>query len=153
MITVWRLVAALHAAKAFTGEGALLAGGRWNSKGGRMVYTASTLSLAALEILVHAEFPEIGLEYVSIPVEVEKENIQKLPDAKLPKDWQVEPSPVSTRKIGDAWLASGHSAVLEVPSKIIPAEKNYLLNPLHADFSKLRIGKKSRFSFDARLVR
>ena len=146
-------MAAKHAEKAFTGEGAYLAGGRWNSKGNRMVYTASTLSLAALEILVHAEFPEIRLEYVSIPVEIGKEYIQKLPEARWPRDWQSEPAPLSARKLGDDWLLSGHSAVLEVPSKIIPAEKNYLINPLHPDFGKLWIGKKNKFSFDSRLVR
>lgn len=147
----WRIVKAKHAAIAFDGEGAWLFGGRWNSPGTRMIYTSATLSLAALETLVHLS-PPVLFKYAAIPVEFDEGLIETLPASALPTDWTAEPPSPSTKLIGDRWVKEARSAVLEVPSVIINAEPNYLLNPAHRDFRKARIGKPVPFAFDSRLL-
>lgn len=151
MRRAWRIVKAKHAPTAFDGEGARLYGGRWNSRGIRVVYVSSSLSLASLESLVHLT-PPMSFKYVAIPVEFEDSLVEKIPLATLPTEWRDEPPPPSTKTIGDIWVSQAHSAVLELPSAIIPDEINFLLNPLHPDFRKIGIGKPEAFSFDPRLL-
>lgn len=136
---------------AFSGEGAFLFGGRWNSPGVSLVYTSATQSLAALEMLVNLDDPGdlVGLKFVVIPVEVPEVCLGEV--SKLPRGWWTYPAPLATARIGDAWIASGNSPVLRVPSAVVRDEWNYLLNPGHPAFSKLTIGKAKRFAFDSRL--
>lgn len=136
---------------AFSGEGAARFGGRWNSRGVRMIYTSGSLSLAALETLVHLN-PQLPLRYVAIPVEFETDQLEVLPASALPADWASRPPGFSTQRLGDAWIARSERVVWEVPSVIVPGERNYLLNPRHLEFSKLRIGSAQPFTFDSRLV-
>lgn len=152
-IVAWRIVKQKHAKNAFNGEGARRYGGRWNSKGTAVVYTAQSQSLAALEIMVHAEFPELLEHYVAIPVTIEDSFVQKVDVATLPKDWRAYPASRAVRAIGDDWAASGTSVVLQVPSVVIPSESNFLLNPAHREFAKLKIGEASAFEFDPRFRR
>ncbi len=147
----WRIVKAKHAATAFDGEGARHFGGRWNSHGTRMIYTSATLSLAALESLVHLS-PPVLFKYAAIQVEFDEALVETLPAAALPVDWTAEPPSPSTKIIGDRWVKEARSAVLEVPSVIINSEPNYLFNPSHRDFKKVRIGKPVPFAFDPRLL-
>jgi RES domain-containing protein len=151
VITAWRICTAGLARRAFTGEGAFLYGGRWNPPGTRMVYAAGSQSLAALEMLVHTEDANdlVTLQFVAIPVEIDEVLIADA--GKLPKSWAVYPARPGTAKLGDEWIRSGRSCVLRVPSAVIRAERNYLINPLHADFRKLRIGRPVAFTFDSRL--
>ena len=148
---VWRLARERHAATAFSGEGAARFGGRWNSRGVRMIYTSGSLSLAALETLVHLN-PQLPLRYVAIPVEFEPDQLEVIPASALPADWASRPPGFSTQRLGDAWIARSDRVVLEVPSVIVPGERNYILNPRHREFSKLRIGSAEPFAFDSRLV-
>jgi RES domain-containing protein len=152
IISAWRIVKRKLAAQAFTGEGARVYGGRWNSPGIRVVYTSQSRALAALEILVHLESEEALEHYVMIEVRFNSVLVTSVEAFKLPADWQAEPAPLSLRSIGDGWVAAGVSAVLQVPSAIIPGESNFLLNPAHPDFSKLAFGKPSPFPFDPRLT-
>ena len=149
-VVAWRIVKQKHAKDAFSGEGARRYGGRWNSKGTAVVYTAQSQSLAALEIMVHAEFPELLEHYVAIPVAIEESLIDKVNVSKLPKDWRAYPASRAVRAFGDDWVASGASVVLQVPSVVIPSESNFLLNPAHRDFAKLEIGEATAFEFDPR---
>lgn len=151
-VSAWRIVKRKLAKDAFSGEGARRFGGRWNSPGVAMVYTAQSRSLAALEILVHLESPDLLDQYVVIEVRMDSALITRVDKSELPRDWQAEPPPPSLQSMGDGWVASDDSPVLEVPSSIIPAESNFLLNPLHRDFQKLMIGKPARFRFDLRLM-
>ncbi|MCP5558048.1 MAG: RES family NAD+ phosphorylase [Verrucomicrobiaceae bacterium] len=151
MRRAWRIVKEKHSATAFDGEGAWLFGGRWNSRGTRLVYTSATLSLAALESLVHLN-PPVAFKYVAIPIEFDEALVEIVAAAGLPADWTEEPPPPSTAKIGDLWVKESRSAVLELPSVIIQAEPNYLLNPAHPNFKKIAIGKPEPFSFDPRLL-
>jgi len=151
MMRAWRIVREDHGSTAFDGEGAWRFGGRWNSRGTRTVYTSATLSLAALETLVHLN-PPVAFKYVAIPIEFDEALVETFATSDLPADWNEEPPPPSTAEIGDRWVKESRSAVLELPSVIIPAEPNYLLNPAHSDFKRIRIGKPTPFSFDPRLI-
>lgn len=149
MPQAWRIVKAKHAASAFSGEGAARAGGRWNSRGVPVVYASSTLSLAALENLVHLN-PPLLFKYVAFPIEFDDALVAS--PGKLPADWALEPPGPAGKAIGDAWVHAGRSAVLAVPTVIIPSETNYLLNPAHLDFKKISIGMPQPFAFDPRLL-
>ena len=148
----WRIVHRRFAKIAFTGAGARLFGGRWNSPGRPVVYAAQSQALAALEILVHLDFEKLLRHYLAIPVTIPSHLIEHLFPTSFPKNWRACPAPRGTRAIGDAWLARGASPVLQVPSVVIPSESNFLLNPAHPHFSKLRPGKPVPFLFDPRLT-
>lgn len=151
MRQAWRIVKEKHAATAFTGEGASRTGGRWNSRGVWAVYTSGTKSLAALETLVHLN-PPVLFKYVTFRIEFDEALVEKFASATLPSDWTEEPPAPSTKTIGDVWVKEAPSAVLELPSVIIPGESNFLLNPAHPDFKKIAIGKPEPFAFDPRLL-
>lgn len=151
MRRAWRIVKQSRATAAFDGEGAWLFGGRWNSPGIRIVYTSASLSLAALETLVHLN-PAITFKFVAIPVEFDDAQVEIVSVASLAADWTEEPPPPSTQQIGDQWARESRSAVLAVPSVIVPSEINYLFNPVHPDFPKITIGKPAPFPFDRRLL-
>jgi RES domain-containing protein len=152
-VTVWRIVKQKHPPrKAFDGEGPRLHGGRWNSRGTPMVYTAGSQSLAALEMLVHLDSADLMGKYVFFEVTIEEALITSLETGDLPRNWRADPAPAKLRALGDAWVAAATSAVLRVPSSVIPAEHNYLLNPKHEDFTKLQFGKAVPFRYDTRLV-
>lgn len=148
-LRAWRIVKAKHAATAFSGEGARLYGGRWNSAGVSLVYTSSTQALAALESLVHLN-PPVIFRYAAIPLDFEDDLVEKA--VALPPGWAGSPPPPTTRALGDLWAREARSAMLELPSAIIPTESNYLLNPAHPDFKKIVIGQPVPFSFDPRLL-
>lgn len=147
----WRIVKKKHAAAAFTGEGAAKAGGRWNSKGVPMVYCGGTRSLTLLETLVHLN-PPIYFEYVIFGAEFASELAEQVHPADLPPQWRSHPPSPATQDLGDQWVKSGRSAVLAVPSAIVPEECNYVLNPAHPDFALIRFGGPEFFSFDPRLL-
>lgn len=152
-IVAWRIVQRRFAKIAFTGEGARRFGGRWNSPGHPVIYTAESQALAALEILVHLDSEKLLRHYFAIPVTIPPQLIERLSPSSLPKNWRAYPVPRSTRAIGDTWLARATSPVLQVPSVVIPSESNFLLNPAHPHFRKLRPGKPVPFLFDSRLTR
>lgn len=152
MPTVWRMLTAKHIATAFTGEGARLHGGRWNPKGVPMVYAASTLSLATLEMLV--QDGKLLAHYVAIPATIPSRlKIEHVNPNDLPEDWRSAESREQLRVIGAEWIERASSAVLAVPSAIIPTETNYLLNPLHPSFQKIVVGAPQEFETDLRLPR
>jgi RES domain-containing protein len=152
MATAWRIVQSKHLAHAFDGEGARLFGGRWNSPGRRAVYCASSISLATLEMLVHLPSSAILRSYRLIPVEIPDALIATLGSDRLPKDWNRSPAPPELQELGDAWMDSLASAAWKVPSAIVPLEANFLLNPAHPGFAKLKIGKPIDYPIDPRLA-
>lgn len=151
MPQAWRIVKLKHAATAFSGDGAARTAGRWNSRGIPVIYTSSTKSLAALETLVHLN-PPIFFKYVAFRIEFDDALLEVIPPRSLPPDWSTSPPPPSTKAIGDHWSRERRSAVLAVPSVIVPGERNFLLNPAHPDFKKTSIGKPEPFAFDPRLL-
>jgi RES domain-containing protein len=151
--TAWRITKRNRTRTAFTGNGARKYGGRWNSPGTAVVYTAQSQSLAALEVLVHLDSPELLHKYVFIGVELDESRLSEVPHSRLPRNWQADPPSAELRRIGDQWAADAMSAVLRVPSALVPNESNFLLNPVHPDFEKLSIGKPVSFQFDPRFAR
>lgn len=152
MITAWRIAKARYQDDAFSGDGGLRSAGRWHLQGQRVVYSASSLALAALEVFVHLNRAHAGIRWVMFEIGIpDGVAVEVLAATDLPRGWRSEPPAASTMRVGTDWLRAGRSPVLRVPSAIIPAESNLLLNPLHADFRKLRLGKARPFEFDARL--
>jgi RES domain-containing protein len=152
MLTVWRLVTARFADSAFSGEGARLYGGRWNRKGVPIVYTAGSQSLVMLEILVQDE--PLRARYVMIPASIPSAvKIERIDPGGLPANWRDVAAREQLQVLGSKWAKRRSSAVLAVPSSVIPAETNYLLNPRHPAFAKIRIGKPQNFVTDLRLIR
>ena len=151
-ISAWRIEKSKWAAGAFSGDGAAAWGGRWNSPGSRVVYVSQNLAMAVLEKFVHLEHPRLAAgEFVKFSIRFDEVPIARIPANSLPAGWQ---SPVETRaaqKVGDDWIAENKTAILALPSAILPEEENYLLNPQHADFQRLLISPVCRFDFDPRL--
>lgn len=149
----WRIVKHKHLGDAFSGEGARLFGGRWNSPGMRTVYTAQHASLAVLEVLVHLEASGLMAKYVLLEATFDDALVESLQAPHLPKKWRDYPPPLELRAMGDRWLREKRSAVLDVPSALVPMERLFLLNPEHPDFKRIRIGHLLPFDFDARLAK
>jgi RES domain-containing protein len=151
-LTAWRITKHRHLNSAFTGEGARLFGGRWNSLGTSMIYVAQSQSLAVLEVLVHLDSAAILEKYVLLRVDFDEARVTDLKKSTLRPTWRADPPPVETQAIGDQWVAEEKSLVLRVPSTLVPGESNFLLNPLHPDFKTLKIFKPQSFRFDPRLT-
>jgi RES domain-containing protein len=152
MVTAWRIVATRFAPDAFSGEGAWRYGGRWNSVGVRVVYTAGSISLAVLELLVHLNDTDVLRSYSKCSVSFDESLITSLTLAKLPPKWRESPAPTVLQALGDEWISSRSSVVLKIPSAIIEDESNYLINPEHKDFGLLDLGAPEPFDLDARLL-
>lgn len=148
-LTAYRLSLHKHAGRAFAGEGARRAGGRWNPRGLPLVYTSATLSLAALEFLVHLSGPQDAPEMVFFQIEFDSRLVT---GARLPKTW-LELKLRETRALGRTWIEKASSPVLQVPSFVIPSERNFVLNPAHPDFRRIKIGRAQHFRLDARLYK
>ncbi len=153
MPTAWRIVKTRFAPAAFDGEGARLNGGRWNSVGVRMVYTAGSISLAVLELVVHLENTDVLPSYSLCAVHVDDSVVTSQNRSRLPANWADSPPPPELFAIGDAWIAGQSSVVLEVPSAVVESETNYLINPAHSDFESLTIDPPRPFGWDPRLLR
>ncbi len=153
MLRAWRIVKSRHLADAFTGEGARLYGGRWNSPGTAVVYAAESRALAALELLVHLHASQILASYSIIPVDFAEQLVRTVDTADLPRNWRAYPSPAENRAIGDAWVAERRSVVLAVPSAVVEGDRIFLLNPAHPDFAQVTIGDAEPFAFDERVLK
>lgn len=141
-------------AHVLSGEGASKTGGRWNSIGVDMIYTAGNRSLAMAEVAVHLSLALLPDDYCMITIDLLKGvSVQEMNPKKLPTDWRSFPHPVTTRAIGDRFIADGNHCVLQVPSAITQGDFNFLINPRHADFKKIRIRTVEPFPWDRRIVR
>ena len=149
----WRLVAPRWVDSAFDGIGASRAGGRWNSRGVRVVYLGGSLALAALELLVHIDYERALEEHVAIPVDFDEPLLLRVEESGLPESWNTPEGLAYTQALGDAWADRGASALLAVPSRVVPVERNYLLNPEHPDAERVAIGEPRPFRYDPRLLK
>lgn len=142
--------------KDLSGTGARLFGGRWNPKGAPAVYTSESPALAALEFLVHmptdiAPEPLVLLE-IEIPDTLNTEEIKL---SGLDKDWNIYPFPQTTVKVGEEWIRENKTIALKVPSCALPYGKgwNFILNPLHPEFSRIKIIGLDPFKFEKRVLK
>ena len=147
---VWRIASARF--PVLDGEGARLFGGRWNSIGSPVVYTAEHASLAVLETLVWTDPEDVPDDLLLYEIEVPKDaSVDRLNADGLPADWKEAGAAVCVR-LGDEWLASMRSLVLLVPSSIMDRDSNVLLNPRHPEARSVRVVRAEPFAFDLRLL-
>jgi RES domain-containing protein len=150
-VIAWRLTRRPY--QALDGEGARLYGGRWNSEGLPVVYASATLSLAALEYLVHVDPAEAPGDLVAmrlaLPEDLQRERVDP---SDLPPGWNgIAVHPECVRR-GDAWAREGRTPLLLVPSAIVPEEENVLINPRHPAATRLAVIDTRPFAFDPRLL-
>jgi RES domain-containing protein len=118
-----------------------------------MVYTAGSISLATLELLVHLDSTAALPLYSICSVDFDDSLVEVLDPARLPSNWHQSPPPMQLQAIGDNWISLASSVVLGVPSAIVEDESNYLINPAHTDFAKLVLGRMKSLDLDSRLLR
>jgi len=151
-VIVWRIHRRAYGV-GLDGVGGRAASGRWNTRGPPIVYTAGTAALAVLERLVNIDpdlLPsDLVLTRIEIAEDVRVEDVRSR--AKLPRRWHLMSHISLTRQFGMSWLSSLSSAVLQVPSAIVPEEDNFLLNPSHPDHARIRAKGSRGFRFDLRL--
>ncbi len=126
---------------------------RWNTEGKFVLYSASSLSLACLETVVHSSGELLyKQDYKNITIELSEHIATTIIDINtLPKNWKEREQQKFTQNIGDEWCAKQETLVLQVPSAIISSEVKYLINTKHPDFSKVYIAEVNSFTFDRRI--
>lgn len=146
-IVSYRIAKRQHTKTAFDGEGARLYGGRWNSKGVSMVYTSDSLALCSLEIFVHLPSYQLLKAYAYMTASFDSDCVM---DADVTHGWDSRPASMVSKAVGDTWIKENTSAVLRVPSVIMPDGFNYLINKNHPDFNKIKTGNPIPLDFDPR---
>jgi RES domain-containing protein len=136
-----------------SGKGAEKAGGRWNSKGIAMVYSSDSRALCTTEIAVHTPLGNIPVDYTLITIEIPDDSILEINPSSLPDDWKSLPPVHATQNLGDSLVVEGKFLVLKVPSAVIQGDFNFLLNPNHPDFTKMKILSVEPYTFDERLFK
>jgi len=140
--------------KELNGKGAAKSGNRWNSKGTEIIYTAESRALAMAEVTVHLTLATLPSDYVMIEIEIPDNIIYKeLILKELDEDWNNHPPNSITQKIGDEFIDSIKVCLLKVPSAVVQGDSNYLINPYHPDFKKIKIVEITDFPFDKRIFK
>lgn len=147
---LYRLAAGKYA-RDISGEGSRLYGGRFNPIGLATLYTSENISLCILEILVRASKTTAPDSYTLISIEIPDNGISRIQLNKLKKGWQHDLG--YTQGIGEDFLKENQSFCLRVPSAIVPQENNFLLNPMHPDFKKVKIVSTELLDLDKRLFK
>jgi len=141
-------------AHSLSGIGAALKGARWNSVGMEIVYTAANRSLAMAEVAVHFSIAMAPPKYQMVTLHIPDDtSMTSLNLIDLPTDWHVFPHTDTTKSFGDRFLLENRYCILKVPSAVTKGDFNYLLNPRHAEFTRIRIIDRSDFLFDGRLLK
>ena len=151
---VFRIEREKYLKTSLSGIGASMTEGyRWNSLNTRIVYTADSRALATLEVSVHLDLSEdLPLDRFYVEIEIpDNIAIQEVNSNDLPPEWNSKPPTLITQTIGDDFVYYNDTAVLKVPSAVVPEEFNYLINPNHEDASKIKIISTKKMIFDSRL--
>lgn len=133
-----------------SGNGAAIYGARWNSVHVKMLYTGQHISLCILESLVHLRKTDIPDKQYLLTIQIPEGGWQEIMGSRLKKDWQQQAA--YTQWIGDNFISSGEKLILKVPSVVVPQENNYLVNPLHPGYKKVKLVKSELLEFDKRLL-
>jgi RES domain-containing protein len=149
---VWRISRKIY--PPLDGEGARINGARWNTAGTRVAYTAGSLSLAIVELLVHTDPDIVPDDLVAHEIEIpESVTFRTISRSDLGERWDAHDDLSKCQSMGDAWLASASECMLVVPSAVVPEEFNYLINPKHPETARIQMVSSRPFSFDPRLLR
>jgi RES domain-containing protein len=148
---VFRLCKQIYSDTVLSGQGGLIADGRWHSAGRPIVYTASSEALAVLEIRVHLGRFVPKAPYAVHVIEVPDSQVQMLVERELGKNWNAVPAMSHTRRIGDDWLNANSSSALSVPSIHSTTDRNILINPAHPAASSMALIQVNSYQFDPRL--
>lgn len=135
-----------------SGTGAAMYGGRWNSIGIHIVYTAGSASLAMLESLVHFGGRIVG-DYCQLALEIPEDLVAVVKEEALPVNWRESPAPDILKTFGNQFITDAKALILRVPSVLVPDEANFLINPKHPEFKRIRTLVKSKIKFDDRLLK
>jgi len=155
--TVWRIAADAPSYEAhdLSGAGAKTTGGRWNKKDIPVVYTSETRALACLETIVHLNAGSLPLNRYLVEVTIPEDVWAKAwreNSTSLAVGWDAEPAGRASIDFGTKWLRSGGSALLVVPSVIVPEEFNVLINPQSSASVGITANKVRKWLYDARLI-
>jgi RES domain-containing protein len=151
---VFRILRKPYSKKPLDGEGAYRFGGRWSSPGTRIAYVAEHLSLAMLEYFVHIDSEDPPKDLVVVSADV-PDNVPRIAVApkQLPRDWRQVPAPPALAAIGNQFVDSLRAAVLMVPSALAPSELNWLINPGHPAFARIRVNPAEPFRYESRFFK
>jgi RES domain-containing protein len=137
-----------------SGKGASISGARWNSKGTEIIYCAQNRALAMAEVLVHLSLATLPNDFVMLTIDIPGDVfIEVLNPEKLNIDWNVFPCTFDTPFLGDDFIKRNEACVLKVPSAVVKGDFNFLINPYHADFYKIKITEQTDFPFDKRIFK
>ena len=135
-----------------SGKGAAIKGARWNSTGTELIYTASNRSLAMAEVAVHLSLGTLPDDYFMLTIHVPDDlSVTICPLKDLPENWNQHPPTRLTQIYGDEFVSQGESCLFRVPSAVTKGDFNYLINPYHREFSRIKVIEKERFPFDLRI--
>src|SRR6187551_3034366 len=137
-----------------SGKGASISGARWNSKGTEIIYCAQNRALAMAEVLVHLSLATLPSHFVMLTIEIPEDiSVEELNLDKVGVDWNVFPCTFETPLLGDDFIKRNETCVLKVPSAVVKGDFNFLINPHHALFNKIKITEQVDFPFDKRIFK
>ena len=134
-----------------SGRGAELYGGRWNNKGYQIIYTGESRALCTTEIAVHIPLGIVPQDYFLQSIQLPNLKLYEIQQQSLDRDWRNFPHEISTKLVGDNFIKENRFLIMKVPSAVIQDEYNYLINPNHKQYSKIKLLKVEPFKFDNRL--
>ena len=150
---LFRLAQSKHGRK-LSGRGAAISGGRWNSRGTEIIYTASNRSLAMAEVAVHFSLATLPAGYMMMTLQLpDTLSVSTIETKDLPPNWNQFPPLKASQIIGDRFIMEGKTCLLKVPSAVTSGDFNYLINPAHPDFKMIKISAYDPFPFDRRLFK
>lgn len=137
-----------------SGSGAAMIGARWNFKGTEVVYTAQNRALAMAEVAVHLTLATMPSGFAMVTIKIPDDlDVYVLENDELPKAWNTFPEHFETQKIGDRLIRENKFCLIKVPSAVVKGEFNYLINPYHKDFQRIKIIHQEDFPFDKRIFK
>ena len=137
-----------------SGIGAAMIGARWNFKGTEVIYTAQNRALAMAEVAVHLTLATMPKGFAMITIKIPDDlEIYILENKQFPKVWNTFPEHFETQEIGDKIIRENKFCLIEVPSAVVKGEFNYLINPYHKDFQRIKIIYQEDFPFDKRIFK
>jgi RES domain-containing protein len=137
-----------------SGTGAALYGARWNSVGTELVYTAANRSLAMAEVAVHLTLATLPEDFVMLTISIPDDiSIETILEKDLSDGWNNFPYLSNTQGIGDKFVTQGDYCILSTPSAVTQGDNNFLLNPVHPDFKRIKIIDSKKFPFDHRIFK